>query len=687
MWPALGIVILWFPTGAPLSRALGRFIVKHGSDIVLDRKLTAYVLAPIVGAVVFWLVRCKAYFLGDGWLHGEMVSRGLRFHGFDFLTYNLVSRLFATVREPVQADAFRMFAYVSVVSGALYLAAVAWVVRRLSKERALRALLYCLLVFFGPTLVFMGYVECYSILTVFMLLFVASLIGYYRNGFPIWAPGAAFGLGLMFHLDALFLAPLLVLPLAWPARRTRDSSVRRVLLLVGPIAAGLVLAVVILILQGYNRNVFHSDFVMWRPGSAFFVSLGGRDGLLSWRHWKDVLNLLLVLAPVPAAMLVLSSVLILRKGRRVGEREKSEEGEGGQSKGGPVGGRSANESDRRIFKLLLGANLWLLVLMSTLHMKQGIARDWDLFAAHAALVVLTSWFAWSKLVTGRLREELTGAAVVVAFLLSVPWFWLNAGEARSIRWFEDLAVGFPAYEKAYAHEELGKYYRNAGNSSEALRQYQRSFEAFPGHGRFGAALGTFQYSEGMKDEALHTFQQVLAVDSTQRVALELTARIHSERGEYAEALPYARKLAEIGQERPRAAAIHGAAAETLGLLDEALASYERALPGYPASVELLCRIGNVRVSKGDFAGAEQVFESALRLEPRSVRARMGLATAVWEPIARNPSSWAEPATRERIRLVYRTLMQLVSEGSADAKTLTWHQEVLEALSGPAPPPR
>jgi tetratricopeptide (TPR) repeat protein len=324
--------------------------------------------------------------------------------------------------------------------------------------------------------------------------------------------------------------------------------------------------------------------------------------------------------------------------------------------------------------------------MSTLHMKQGIARDWDLFAAHATLVVLTAWLAWSKLVTGRLREELTGAAVAVAFLLSAPWFWLNAGEARSVRWFEDIATGFPAYERAYAHEELGKYYRSAGNSTEALKQYQRSFETFPGHGRFGAALGTFQYSEGMKEDALRTFRQVLSVDPNQKAALELSARIHYERREHDEALVFARKLAGMGREGPRAAAIRGAAADTLGLLDEALASYELALKGYPSNVELMCRIGRVHIRKGDFAGAERVFESALRFQPGSVPARMGLAAAVWEPIARNRRSLAGPATQERIRLVYRTLSQLAAEGNADAKTLAWREEVRRTLLGPVSPP-
>ena len=664
-WPAAGILILWLPAKTPACRGLGRFIVKQGSGLVLNRRLTAYVLAPVAGAVIFWLVRCKVYFLGDGWLQGEMISRGLRFHGFDFLTYNFVARLFATLPRPVEADALRMFAYVSVVSGALYLAAAAWTARNLSRDRALRVLLYGLLVFLGSTQVFMGYAECYPVLTVFMLLFVALLIGHYRNGLPLWAPGAAYGLGLMFHLDALFVAPLLILPLAWPARGSRVSLLRRLLLLAGPIAAALLLAVGILVLQGYNRQVFHSDFVLWRPGSHFLVPIGGPDGLMSWRHWKDVLNLLLLLAPVSAAMLVSATVPLLRRKWLAGD------------------------PDRRVLKLLLAANLWLLVVMSTLHMKQGMARDWDLFAAHAALIVLTAWVAWSRFVSGRLREELVGAVVLTAFLLSVPWFWLNSGEARSVRWFEDITPGFPAYEKAYAYEELGKYYRDSGKSAEALREYQRSFATFPGHGRFGAALGTFQYMEGMKDDALRTFKQVLAVDSTQRAALELTARIYAERGEEEAALGYARRLERAGPESPRAAAVHGAAADTAGLFDEALASYERALAGYPSSVELMCRIGRVQLKRGDFAGAEQAFQSALRIQPSSVPARLGLATALWEPIARNWASLDEPATRERITRVYRTLTQLMTEGRADAKTLAWREEVLKALRGrvPVPGPR
>jgi tetratricopeptide (TPR) repeat protein len=605
-----------------------------------------------------------------------MVSHGLRFHGFDFLTYNLVARLFAALRQPVEADALRMFAYLSVASGALYLAAVAWAVRSLSRDRALRVLLYGLLVFFGSIQVFMGYVECYSILTVFMLLFVASLIGHYRNRLPIWTLGVAFGLGLMFHLDAMFLAPLLILPLAWPVRHSPRSFIWRLILLTGPIVAALGVAVAILVLQGYNRNMFHYDFVLLQPGNMLFVPFKGEGGLFSWQHWKDVLNLLFLLAPVPVVMLVLSAVLTLGKRPGLGEKQKGRE----NSRDSVTAGR-ANEPDGRLIMLLLGANLWFLVLMSTLHMKQGIPRDWDLFAAHATLVVLTAWFAWSRLVSGHLRDELAGATIITAFLLSLPWFWLNAGEARSVQWFQDITPGFPPYQKAYAYEELGNYYRDTGRPSEALKQYQSSFETFPGHGRFGAALGSFQYSEGMKDEALRTFRQVLAADSTQRIALELTARIHYERGEYEATLLYARRLAKVGQERPLAAAIHGDAAETLGLFEEALASYERALRGDPSNVELMCRIGRLYVRRGDFARAEQAFESALRLQPNSVPARMGLATAVWEPVAGNRVAWNEPATQDRLKLVYGILTQLISEGKSDEETRAWQEEVRRALHG------
>jgi Tfp pilus assembly protein PilF len=611
LWPLFGIFLIWTSAGD----RIGRWLINRVAPVLLGQRLVAYVVAPVVGALLFWSLRCKTHFLGDGWLLGEMVAAGLPFHGFDFIHYHLIAKLFRTLALPVEADAFILFAGTSIVAGAFYLVVAAWSARNLSKDDGQRILLYLLLVFFAPVEMFMGYVECYSILMVFMLLFLAAVALHYRRGLPAWVPAAAFGLGLAFHLNALFLAPLLPVLVFWPARRASRSVLKRLASVALPVAAAMVLAASFYLLEGYNRSKFEFDFVKSRQTQKLLVTLLGSHGFLSWRHWKDVLNLLLLVAPVPLVMLLVAAlrrkpaVVASRSTasaapRRLDERESKRPATAkltrpDEPKQSGEGKRSdhveqSDDSERRALITLLFGSLLLVFLMSSVHMKLGIARDWDLFAAQTPIFVLAAYLAWSKLARGRSGSRLVGIAVSAAMFLSLPWFWLNASEVRSVQRFKDIVADQPGFSRAYAHEELGKYYRKQGMILEALEEYRICAQLFPDNARFCAVLGGLQYNRGLRDDALRSFSRALQADSTYALALKMVARIHAERSEFEQALVYARKLAGSQKESSDAAALHGVVAEKLGLYDEALRAYAAAVEKDPRRLDLVRRIKALR---------------------------------------------------------------------------------------------
>ena len=564
LWPLFGLVLIWTEAGV----SFGRWLVNRLAPILPGNRLASYVAAPLVGTLLFWLLRCKTYFLGDGWLLGEMVNFRIPFSGFNFVQYHLVERLFAGMSRPVEADAFRLFAGTSIVAGALYLIAVAWSSRNLSKNNGQQIMLYGLLIFFAPVEMFMGYVECYSTLMVFMLLFGVTAALYYLKKLPIWVPGAAFGLGLAFHLDALFMAPLLPALVIWPAENAPRSMWKRAALLALPILAAAGLAVAFLLTDGYNRSNFVTDFVKSRQTQRILVTLGGPHGLVSWLHWKDVLNLLLLLAPIPLAMFAAS----MRRRKDAENRSKSE---------------------RRALLTLLFGSLWVLFLISTVNMKLGMARDWDLFAAQSTFFVLASWLAWPKFSGGRPDFRFVGTVVLGAVFLSLPWFSLNASAARPIQRFKDMIRDEPPFSQAYAHEEIGKYYRKLGNRQAALEEYKTAARLFPDNARFYGVLGGVQYSYGMVDDALSSFQYSLKADSTYAIALRMMARIYYERNESGPALPYVRKLAGSPREKSDDAVLHALVAGRLGLYEEALEAYRKAVRMDPRRTDLLPYITNL----------------------------------------------------------------------------------------------
>jgi len=602
LWPLLGIFLVWTSAGD----RIGRWLVNRVAPVLPGQRLVAYVAAPVVGAFLFWILRCRTYFLGDGWLLGEMAAAGIRYSGFNFIHYHMVAKLFSTLTHPVEADAFRLFAGTSIVAGALYLIASAWSARNLSKDNGERILLYSLLVFFAPVEMFMGYVECYSILMVLMLLFFAAIALHYRKNLPLWVPAAAFGLGLAFHLDALFLAPFLLVPVFWPARHAPRSVLRRLAFVALPLAAAMGLAAGVYLLEGYNRARFETDFIKTRETQKLLVTLLGSRGFLSWRHWKDVLNLLLLVAPVPLMLLAAApwrkhtvaesggtaAVEPRRPSELESERPAAQRLTGPDEAKRSDDGRPANhpkqpdDSGQRALTILLFGCLWVVLLMSLVYMKLGMARDWDLFAGQTSVFVLAAYLAWSKLTHGRPGFRAVGVAVSAAFFLSLPWFLLNASEVRSVQRFKDIVGDLPGFAQAYAHEELGKYYRKQGMIPKALEEYEICAQLFPDNARFYGVLGGLQYNSGLRDDALQSFSRTLRADSTYALGLKMVALIHVQRNEFEQALVYVRRLAGNPKERADGAALHGLVAEKLGLYDEALRAYETALEKDPRRTDL-----------------------------------------------------------------------------------------------------
>ncbi len=565
----VGLLLVW----SPAATRLGGWLKERAAPFFLRGRLIPYVVGPLVGGALFWVLRCKTHFLGDGWLLGQGVGRGVLFHGFNLFQYHMTAKLFRWLGWSGDSEAFRLFALVSVVAGILYLIAVAWSVKNLCKDSGDRIWLYALLVFFAPVQMFMGYVECYSMLTVSMLVFVTSIVLHYRGALPVWVPAIALGVGLAFHLNALFLAPLLLPLVFWPAKHASQSVLKRFASVSVAVLVPLALVVALYLLEGYDSVKFRADFVQHRQTHALLVPLQGPHALLSWHHWKDILNLLILLVPVPTALLI--GVV------------------GGKRLRVSAGARSSEKRRPRGLTLLLAGSAWLVLLMILVNMKLGIARDWDLFAAHAPIIVMAACMAWFWHTGRGAGNTLIGATVITAVCLSLPWFWLNAGEARSVERFRDIIEANPPFSRAYAHEEIGAYYHGRGMVTEALNEYRTATEVFPENARFHAVLGALQYTHKMSDDALVSLGNALAADSTFRVALELTARIHTERGELSQALLYARRLARDSKEPSRAAALHGWVAEQLGLFDEAIEAYGRAIDKDPNRTDLAARRRNL----------------------------------------------------------------------------------------------
>ena len=95
------------------------------------------------------------------------------------------------------------------------------------------------------------------------------------------------------------MAPLLLAALLHPGPQDTTPWPRRLLTLAWPPLLVLALVALAYLVAGYDLAAFRHDFAHFGEGEGVLVSWSGRDGLLNWRHWKDVLNGVLLLVPLP----------------------------------------------------------------------------------------------------------------------------------------------------------------------------------------------------------------------------------------------------------------------------------------------------------------------------------------------------------------------------------------------------
>lgn len=652
--PLFGLLMIWTPAGP----AFGNWLVTRLAPQLPGRPWVVYGLVPVLGAAVFWMLRDHTHMLGDGQTLAVMITGDHLFHGFDFMTYHLLARLYQGIGGGGEIAAFQVTAVVSCLSGAAYLATAGWAARRLSDHPSSRLLLYCLLVCGTPLLLFFGYMEVYAPLSVAMLVFVTLFILYRENRGSLLAISVSWSFGLFFHLNALFLAPILVLALLRPPPENTAGSLRRLGTLIWPPVTALILAGVIHAAAGFDLAGFKEDFSHIGQGNGILVGLAGPEGFFTWRHLKDTVNLLLLLAPIP--------ILLLATNLR--------------STTGKAGGSGPGTD------LFLGS-AWLVLVMALVHLKLGTVRDWDLFAPFMGLLALAGWYA----ATGggmqnRFLNALLGPVTACALVLALPWLMVNVGAARSLARLEAVASDMPPYALGLLHEQFAYHHQTAGNPEEVIRHYRLCGEVCPNHARFHAIYGTHMLNEGHLGEAAAAYDRAVAADSTFVYGLKMGAIARVMNGDFAGALKPARLLEARGQQDPEAAAAHGMAAQQLGLRDEAEAAYLDGFARDPSRLDLLERAAGIQLLERKFTDAETNFRKVTAGRPDYGQGHLGLAEAIWQDYLAHGESRTVETNRARLRETFALIKKVMTLKSTDPNGVeglqSWHDQVGSSLADP-----
>ncbi|MBI5710874.1 MAG: tetratricopeptide repeat protein [Candidatus Eisenbacteria bacterium] len=546
-----GLALLAAGAALALSGALDRAIalLPDPGGWSAPRRAAGATLLAAGSGTLFWLLRVRHTFLGDGNPLSANLARGERFHPHEPLTvllhhqvYVLARGLFAAPgREPAEV-AWDTVALGSVVAGALFVL-VAWLLAaelvragRASQPasgragpaggaregRAPTALAFLVLLAQGYVLLFFGYVENYTFQALAVALYLLVALRFLRGAAPLLAPAGVLVLGVCLDLSSVILAPSLLVLAAHGFVRHRAGATLRDLALGAALAAGAGAALAALG-GGYSLPGTLRDMLQLAArghGAQAFEP----GYLLSWIHLRDFANEQLLIGPLAALLFVPAALAaapaLARRaaadGRPATTSTAGTTGTGAGRRAEPVDARTAAEPAAEPAAATSAAR-WTAVFFAaaalaalgaawlTGDLNLGYPRDWDLFAPFAIVYTAAGlWVLLASVERATVAARLLALALAVSLFHTVPWVAVNASFTRSFARLQVLPLGL-----GRAEVEVGYWYMTHGDVAEAKRWMGRALEANPANNAAHYSLGLMALEERRYDDATRSLWTAL----------------------------------------------------------------------------------------------------------------------------------------------------------------------------------
>ncbi|MBI5868285.1 MAG: tetratricopeptide repeat protein [candidate division Zixibacteria bacterium] len=525
--------------------------------------------------ILTWVARASTQLLGDGYLRIDEIERlkpgtyGIQ----EFLPGLLAALLHQNALSGWSVSGRDALAIVGVFSGALLLfgAFLLWprVIGGDSNERGSCARLSALWILAGgSSALFFGYAESYALSWALLSLFTLTLLAH-RHGRLGWGwPVALWAVAVWSHLAALAWAPALI----WEAGRADVPGRRRYL----PVGVSVCVVVAVTLALWYLKpNRDQLGF-----GNHLLALWGARYSVIDWRHLADILNELVLLAPI-------GFLLLWPEDKR-------------------DGGRVAMADI-----LLIAPTVAAFLLFNP---ELSFPRDWDLFALFSApvvtfLAVLIARRQWSWSRPRRLATLAVGAATLGL------WVWVNASAGASVTRFSNLLELDPRSRKAgTGREVLARYWREMGRWDLAADELGRALALGP-HARLSIQRGIALSTIGQTDSALASFQAAIAADSTDPDGYFGAGQTLWVMGQANESLPYLERAVAMDSTRPDYRYHLGMTLRDLKQPRLALPHLQFAMSYNPAQPDYAIACGITLYDLGDYDGAIGILNATLQRFP------------------------------------------------------------------------
>ena len=163
-----------------------------------------------------------------------------------------------------------------------------------------------------------------------------------------------------------------------------------------------------------------------------------------------------------------------------------------------------------------------------------------------------------------------------------------------------------------------------GRRDEALHTYERIIARRPSMAIGYRNLAFLQWQSGDARGAIQTLERAFHADAIEPGMTTQLGSYLAEAGRPADAIALLEPLAAQKPADPEALNALGIAYARAGRHERSAAIFQRALGENPTNVQALENIGMLEMQRGDLAGARQALERAVGIDPKSARAHNGL---------------------------------------------------------------
>ncbi len=562
--------------------------VRKKLDSPIDRAAVQLQKVPvfvwiILAGVLFYLLKQATHFTGDGYLRIRNIESGAFLSPAEPLD-TLAAYWFYRLFNPVFGiDGAGAYSWLSIICGIGTLAGMAFYLPSLYPgKRSAGWFTAVAVITAGSSVLFFGYVESYTFLASFTILFLLSGLKMMKDGKFSIAPTLFFGLALSFHPMALLFSPSAIYCYHKVISISTSKPLKWLYAILPPVA----LFSLVLVIFAVNGMAPKAFFGVLLSENRFlpFLTEDGSYGLASLNHLADYVNLLLLVFP---AFVVLPAVF-----------KKAQS---------PV-----NQSGR-LFLLLsaITGMAWAFVVNPVL----GFARDWDMFAVISFPLVLATTFILLEKYKDKLR--IVALPLIVAGLAhTLPWIVLNNSVEASLKRAEKLAeTGYwSGHAKASLCDELKSYYFAHGNDTMSTAYAVKAYREKPSE-RFMLSLARQKINNGEFREALNLLEQLSATNYNRKEVVFLLGTLYYNTNNMAGSEQFLKEAITLDKNNYEACFYLAQVYMRTGRVTAATDKLKEAIRIDPNRLEAFTSLGGIYYDSGNTDDALQLFRKAHMLAP------------------------------------------------------------------------